>query len=187
MIPQLLWNVWEVDTRRWQSGIAIPNQTPIQKSLSKFWVRLAGATEVSRRDKVHIYIPAGSGHGLCLRVCLVTPQLLEVQEPQWPPKTAKTPVSSLKCGMRITPIVVTVPRDLVSIRGLVPIMLGTALCRFESCPFPPSLLCELVFSCSSAISSDRWTLPLWLWEKKRQLPLLHCPAAWKETDKNQQL
>lgn len=44
-------------------------------------------------------------------------------------------------------IVVTVPRDLVSIRGLVPVMLGTGLCQLESCSFPPSLLCELVFCC----------------------------------------
>lgn len=87
------------------------------QNLSKFRVCHAGATEVSRRDKGCTYIPAGSDHSPCVRMCLVMPQLLEVQEPQWPLKIAKTPVSSLKCGIRIMFIVVTVPRELVSIRS----------------------------------------------------------------------
>jgi len=48
---------------------------------------LTGVSEVSRRHKVCACVPAGSSHSLCLRVCLVTLQLLEGQEPQRPPKT----------------------------------------------------------------------------------------------------
>lgn len=88
--------------------------------------------------------------------------ITEMQEPQQPTKAARN-----------MPIMVTVPRDLVSIRyPAVPIMLGIALCLHESCPTSPASICQPVFCYSSAVFSGRWTLLIWLWEKKRQLPFI---------------
>lgn len=74
---------------------------------------LTGVTEVSRRHKVHAYIPAGSSCSLCLRACLV---MVPPTGSARTRATSKTPVNSPKYGTRNTPVVVTVPRDLVPLR-----------------------------------------------------------------------
>lgn len=84
---------------------------------------------------------------------------------------------------------VTVPRDLVSIRDPVPIVVGIALCQSESYPILPSMVCQPVFllqfcyfiwqmNPSSMALGEKETTPIYLFG---------FPPVQKETDKNQQL